>query len=198
MSTHPTDTQLIRRIQAGETAAFEAFFTRYRQMITIHIARIVRDDVVAQDLVQEVFLRVWTHASQWDGRGKVRGWLYRIATNLSLNQLRSIKRHPQQKLEMPADDLDDDENYSIPSWMVDTTALTPETTLEESEQQRRLWELINELPSEKREVFQMVYDDEMNIHRVASALDIPEGTVKSRLHHSRLHLRTRLSEDHIE
>lgn len=96
MSTYPTDTQLIRRIQAGETEAFETLFSRYRQMITAHIARIVRDNAAAQDLVQEVFLRVWTRGDQWDGSGKVKGWIYRIATNLSLNHLRGVKRRPQQ------------------------------------------------------------------------------------------------------
>lgn len=193
MSTYPTDTQLIRRIQAGETEAFETLFTRYRQMITAHIARIVREDVVAQDLVQEVFLRVWTRADQWDSRGKVKGWIYRIATNLSLNHLRGVKRRPQQSFEIPVGETDD-EGLSAPSWMIDTSTLTPEALLEESEQQRILWRLIDELPNDKREVFKMVYDDEMDLHSVANALDIPEGTVKSRLYHSRVQLRRNLKD----
>lgn len=183
MSTYPSDTQLIQRIQGQDSEAFEVFHLRYRQAIRIHIARIVRDDTIAQDLVQEVFLRVWTRANQWDGRGKVRGWVYRIATNLSLNHLRSVKRHPQQPLEIPADESDED--VSIPSWMIDTSALTPEVLFEGAEQQRMVWALIEDLPPEKREVFQMVYDDEMDLRSVASALEIPEGTVKSRLYHSR-------------
>jgi RNA polymerase sigma-70 factor (ECF subfamily) len=196
MSTHPTDVLLIRRIQARETEAFEALFTRYRQMITAHVARIVRDDVVAQDLVQEVFLRVWTRAEQWDGRGKVKGWIYRIATNLSLNHLRSAKRRPQQGFEMPVNEMDDDDGSSAPSWMIDTSALTPEALLEGTEQQRILWQLIEELPTEKREVFKMVYDEEMDLHSVASVLGIPEGTVKSRLYYSRKQLRQGLTKKH--
>ena len=65
-----------------------------------HIARIVREPAATEDLVQEVFLRVWTRAEQWQGSGTVKGWLYRIATNLSLNHLRSVKRRPQQPLEI--------------------------------------------------------------------------------------------------
>lgn len=194
MSTHPSDAQLIRRIQSGEKEAFEAIFTRYSQIITTHIARIVRDNAVAQDLVQEVFLRVWTRADQWNARGKVKGWIYRIATNLSLNHLRSVKRRPQKRFEMLANDISDDEGISAPSWMVDTSALTPEVLLEEAEQQRILWRLINELPADKREVFKMVYDDEMDLHSVAIKLEIPEGTVKSRLYHSRIQLRRNLTE----
>jgi RNA polymerase sigma-70 factor (ECF subfamily) len=192
MSTHPSDTQLIQRIQGHDSEAFEVFYIRYRQLICNHITSIVRDDAVAQDLVQEVFLRVWTRANQWDGRGKVKGWVYRIATNLSLNHLRSMKRHPQQQLEIPADGSDDD--VSIPGWMIDPSALTPEVLFEGTEQQRMVWALIEDLPPEKREVFQMVYDEEMDLQSVASALEIPEGTVKSRLYHSRKSLANKLKD----
>ena len=190
MSTHPSNTQLIQRIQSHDSEAFEDFYTRYRRVICIHITRIVRDDAVAQDLVQEVFLRGWTRAHQWDGRGKVKSWVYRIATNLSLNHLRTLKRHPQQQLEIPADDSDDD--VSIPGWMIDPSALTPEVLFEGYEQRQIVWALIDDLPPEKREVFQMVYDEEMDLQSVASALDIPEGTVKSRLFHSRKNLAKKL------
>jgi DNA-directed RNA polymerase specialized sigma24 family protein len=77
---------------------------------------------VVEDLVKEVFLWVWTRADQWNGLGKVEGWIYRIATNLSLNHLRSVKRRPQQRFEMLANDIGDDEGISAPrastSWRV--------------------------------------------------------------------------------
>ncbi len=179
----PTDPQLMRRIQNREAADFEQLFDRYRTPIIIHLARIVRDDAVAPDLVQEVFLRVWTRADQWDGRGTVKGWVYRIATNLALNHLRAAKRRPQQPLEIPTDDGNDDN--PVPGWLVDVSALTPEAQLEHVEQQERLNQLVEELPPDKQDVFRMVYADEMDLHSVAAALDIPEGTVKSRLYHSR-------------
>jgi RNA polymerase sigma-70 factor, ECF subfamily len=178
-----TDPQLIRQIQAGDSAAFGAFFARYRPAMQAHIARIVREPATAEDLVQEVFLRVWTRAEQWQGSGSVKGWLYRIATNLSLNHLRSVKRRPQQPIEIPTDD--GDEDSPVPGWMMDASALTPEAQLEIVEQQKLLGQLIDTLPPDKQDVFRMVYDDDMDLHSVASALEIPEGTVKSRLYHSR-------------
>jgi len=182
----PTDPQLIRQIQAGDTVAFETFFTRYRPAMQAHISRIVREPAATEDLVQEVFLRVWTRAEQWQGSGSVKGWLYRIATNMSLNHLRSVKRRPQQPLEIPTDDGDDDS--PAPGWMVDASALTPEAQLEIVEQQKLLGQLIETLPPDKQDVFRMVYDDEMDLLSVATALEIPEGTVKSRLYHSRKRL----------
>ncbi len=181
--TQPSDPHLIRQIQAGDPAAFETFFARYRPTMQAHIASIVREPAATEDLVQEVFLRVWTRAEQWQGSGSVKGWLYRIATNLSLNHLRSVKRRPQQPLEVPADDGDDDS--PVPGWMVDASALTPEAQLEIVEQQKLLGQLINGLPPDKQDVFRMVYDDEMDLHSVADVLQIPEGTVKSRLYHGR-------------
>jgi RNA polymerase sigma-70 factor (ECF subfamily) len=180
--TLPSDPQLIRQIQAGDPAAFEKLFARYRPAMQAHIARIIRDPAATEDLVQEVFLRLWTRAEQWQGSGSVKGWLYRIATNLSLNHLRSVKRRPQQPLEIPTND---DDDSPVPGWMVDASALTPEAQLEIVEQQKLLGQLINALPADKQDVFRMVYDDEMDLHSVADALQIPEGTVKSRLYHGR-------------
>jgi RNA polymerase sigma-70 factor, ECF subfamily len=188
----PIDPQLIRQIQAGDSAAFEIFFARYHSAMQSHIGRIVREPAATEDLVQEAFLRVWTRAEQWKGSGSVKGWLYRIATNLSLNHLRSVKRRPQQPLEIPTDDGDDDS--PVPGWMVDASALTPESQLEIIEQQKLLGQLINDLPADKQDVFRMVYDDEMDLHSVASALEIPEGTVKSRLYHSRKKIAEQLKE----
>ena len=188
--TQTSDSQLILQIQDGDTAAFEELFARYRPAIQAHIVRIVREPTATEDLVQEVFLRLWTRAEQWQGSGSVKGWLYRIATNLSLNHLRSVKRRPQQPLEIPTDDGDDDN--PVPGWMVDASALTPEVQLEIVEQQKLLGQLINGLPSDKQDVFRMVYDDEMDLHSVANKLKIPEGTVKSRLYHGRKQIAERL------
>ena len=190
--TQPNDPQLIRQIQAGDPVAFEDLFARYRPAMQAHIARIVREPAATEDLVQEVFLRVWTRAEQWQASGSVKGWLYRIATNLSLNHLRSVKRRPQQPLEIPTDDSDEDN--PLPGWMVDASALTPEAQLEITEQQKLLGQLIDTLPPDKQDIFRMVYDDEMDLSSVASALEIPEGTVKSRLYHGRKRLAEQFKE----
>ena len=62
---------------------------------------LVRDEPAAEDLLQETFLRVWTRAGQWNGQGTFKGWLFRIATNLALNHLRTRRRRPEQPLELP-------------------------------------------------------------------------------------------------
>jgi RNA polymerase sigma-70 factor (ECF subfamily) len=185
----PSDQDLIERIRERDAHAFEMLFDRYKEMIRRHLAHIVRDNAAAQDLLQEVFLRVWTRAEQWNGRGSFKAWLYRIATNLALNHLRSVRRKREQPLEIP-DDWTDDEGDAdlVPAWMVDASALGPDKTLELAEQWTLFRRLVEGLPEEKREVFRLVHEMEMSMRDVADELDIPEGTVKSRLHYAKKHL----------
>src|SRR5687767_6259630 len=103
------DDELMRRLrgcgeqQGGsgrDESAFETLAGRYREPLRRHIASIVRaDPLAADDLLQEVLLRVWTRADTWDGRGAVKAWLFRIATNLALNPLRTLRRRHERSLE---------------------------------------------------------------------------------------------------
>lgn len=182
----PSDRELIERIRERNTDAFDVLFERYRRAVHKHLLRIVRDESAAEDLGQEVFLRVWTCAAQWDGRGELRSWLYRIATNLALNHLRTVHRRRQQPLEVPEDSYDDEDGAYIqtPAWLIDSASPDPQAMLEQAEQSELLWELVDGLPDEKREVLHLVYGAEMDIRQVADELGIPIGTVKSRLHYT--------------
>ncbi len=178
----------MQRIVARDQGAFALLFARYQAQVTERISWMLRDPSTAEDLTQEVFLSVWNRADQWSGHGSFRGWLFRIARNLALNHLRSTKRRREQPLHMPSLHEDEDEERPVPGWMIDRAALGPDVELERAEQRRRLQQLIDALPEEKREVFQMVYEDEVSLGEVAKRLAIPEGTVKSRLFHARKQL----------
>ena len=184
----PSDAILMQRIVARDQEAFAILFARYQAQVTESLRWITRDPVAADDLTQEVFLRVWNRADQWSGQGSFRGWLFRIARNLSLNQLRSISRRREQPLEMPSLYDEEDEDQPVPGWMIDRAALGPDVQLERAEQRRILQALIDALPEEKREIFQMVYEEDVALREVAERLAIPEGTVKSRLFHARKQL----------
>ncbi len=184
----PSDQKLIERILGRDASAFETLFERYGDMIRRHLARTVRDDVAAQDLLQEVFLRVWTRAEQWSGRGSFKAWLYRIATNLALNHLRSVRRKREQPLDVFNEWSDDEDESPAPAWMIDTLSLGPDAALEQSERRERARQLVEKLPREKREVFRLVHEMEMSMQDAADELGIPEGTVKSRLYYAKRRL----------
>ena len=174
----PSDRELIEQIRERNTDAFDILFERYRHAIHKRLLRIVRDESAAEDLGQEVFLRLWTCAAQWDGRGELGAWLYRIATNLALNHLRTVHRRRQQPLEIPEDSYDDEDGppAQMPAWLIDSASLDPQAMLEQAEQSEFLWELVDGLPDEKREVVHLVYGAEMEVRQVAEELGVPIGT----------------------
>jgi RNA polymerase sigma-70 factor (ECF subfamily) len=183
-----SDRDLIERVLQRDARAFETLFERYEEPMRRHLARIVREDAAVKDLLQEVFLRVWTRGEQWNGLGPFKAWLYRVATNLALNHLRSVRRKREQPLEVPDDWSEDDEEDLVPAWMVDASALGPDRVLELSERRELFRRLVEGLPEEKREVFRLVHEMEMSMRDAADELGIPEGTVKSRLYYARKEL----------
>ena len=183
-----SDRALVERVQARDTAAFEALYARYRARVARHLVRIVRDRAAADDLAQDVFLRVWTHAERWEGRGAPAAWLLRIATNVALNHLRSVRRRRQRPLKIATVSADPEDDSLVPAWMIDTAALGPDAVLEQAEQYERLWRLVDHLSEEKREVLRLIHEEEMDIAGAADELGISEGTVKSRLHFARKRL----------
>jgi len=179
------DQALIERIQDQQAWAFETLYERYEAAIRRHLCHIVQDEPAADDLLQETFLRVWTRAGQWNGQGSCKGWLFRIATNLALNHLRTRRRRPEQPLELPDTLVDDDDLPDTPGWLVDTASLGPEAVVEQVEQGARLRQILQDLPEEKRELLHLVHQMEFSLREAADELGIPEGTAKSRLYYAR-------------
>ena len=186
MSETLTDQRLIERIQEGQAWAFELLYERYAEPVRRQLCYIVGDEPAAEDLLQETFLRVWTRAGQWNGQGTVKGWLFRIATNLALNHLRTRRRKPEQPLELPDTMVEDEDDLpDTPAWLVDSASLGPEAVMVHAEQGARLRQIIGELPEEKRELLRLVHQMELSLREAADELGIPEGTAKSRLYYAR-------------
>lgn len=174
-------------ILARDPAAFETLFSRYSAVVCHHLQRMVRDRAAVEDLVQEVFLRVWQRAEQWQGQGTLHAWLLRIATNLALNHLRAVRRRREQPFDMLSPLLTDDAEHTLPSaprWMIDHAVISPDAAVERAEQRRLVWEWVDALPVEQRTAFRLVHTADMDRRTTAEVLGIPEGTVKSRLHYA--------------
>jgi RNA polymerase sigma-70 factor, ECF subfamily len=186
--------ELVARVREHDVEAFEELSTRYRELIYRHVFATIRDRDATEDVVQEVFLRVWTHIEQWDNRGPFKAWLFRIATNSALNYLRTVRRRRQQPLDRLTDRLDEDDESSIPAWMIDHALPGPDVLVEQGERSKLLQQLVGDLPGEKREVFRLIYEVQMETRQVAQILGIPEGTVKSRLYYTNKRLAQAWSE----
>ena len=179
-----SDRALVNRIRRRDPHAFDVLMQRYAEQVKAHLRRIVRDEAAADDLAQEVSLRVWERASQWDGRGPFKAWLMRVATNLALNHLRSTRRKREQPLVFEDRSNEEDEEGLAPGWMIDNSTLGPAEVADLAEQKELLRGLVAALPEGKRQVLQMVHEHDMDLAEVAESLGIPVGTVKSRLHYT--------------
>jgi RNA polymerase sigma-70 factor (ECF subfamily) len=184
-----TDRDLVAGLIAGDERAFEELYAQYGEGIQRHVARFVRSDA-AQDLAQEVFLRAWQRAEQWDGRGTFKAWLYRIATNLALNHLRTVRRRREQPLYGggAGGDIVDGDEEDVPAWVFDDAALGPGAAVEQSERLAQVRQLVDQLADNKRRLFRLVHEYEMSVRDAADQLGIPEGTAKSRLYYARKQL----------
>jgi len=179
-----SDRILVERISRRDSQAFDVLMQRYSRQVKVHLLRIVRDEAAADDLAQDVALRVWERASQWNGQGPFRAWLMRVATNLALNHLRSIRRKRERPLALPERSAEEDDENLVPGWMIDTSSLGPAEVVDLAEQKELLRDLLKTLPEEKRQVLQMVHEEGMDLTEVAEAMGVPVGTVKSRLHYT--------------
>ena len=179
-----SDRQLVERICRQDSQAFDELMRRHEPLVRRHLLRIVRDPAAADDLAQDVFLRLWQKAGQWRGKGAFRAWLMRIATNLALNHLRALRRRPHRPLQPAPGPGDEDQENTLPAWMVDPSAVEPDEAMEQAERRDLFRRMIEDLPDEKRQVLQMVHEEDMDLADVARALGVPLGTVKSRLHYT--------------
>ncbi len=180
----PSDTELIGRVRQRDAEAFDALLSRHGPAVRRRLLKILRDEEAAEDLQQEIFLRLWTRSEQWDGRGELAAWLGRIATNLAFNHLRTIRRRRQQPLQTPVADSDPDDDLPVPGWMIDASAVPPDEPAQMAEEQEWLARLIDALPEGKRQMVRMLSQGGTDMVKTAESLGIPQGTAKSRLHYA--------------
>jgi RNA polymerase sigma-70 factor, ECF subfamily len=176
-----TDQDLMRRIAGQDEAAFEEFFLRHRAMVSARAGRICRDDAAAEDITQETFLRVWSRARQWKGSGSIQAWLVRIASNLAINRLRTVRRRKDR----PAGQSSDGRAQADLCDLADDGASGPEELVSWAERRRMLDDAVAGLSPAKRRTWELVYEEQMSVEATADLLDVSPGTIKSRLFHAR-------------
>jgi len=179
---------LIARALAGDDDAFAAL-VRTHQVTVYNIAyRMVGQRETAQDLAQETFLRAFKALVTFDPNRPFGPWLYRIATNLSINWVKRA-RLPTVSLDAPHPaDGDDAAPLAVPD-----TLAEPATRFDQVEMQTQLRRAILSLPPDYRVVIELRHFQEMSYGEMAEALNAPIGTVKTRLYRARRLLRDQLS-----
>ena len=171
------ESALIEQAQHGDRNAFGELVCRYYPGVVRVIYRLCGDTGLAEDMAQEAFLRGWINLSSFHPQSSLRNWLYRIAVNATLDVLRRKSEEP----------LEDEAAQMVPD-----TAAGPETALIEKERVAMLQQAMHALPEAARSVLVLREYGGLSYQEIASVLDVPVGTVMSRLNYARNRLRETL------
>ena len=172
----------MRALQAGDIDAFEELVHRYRARLTAFVAQRVGDRVLAEDFVQETFLRVYQEAGDYIPMGRFRGWVYTIARNLRVNSLSEARRHLGLSPDAP---------MVLWTWHGNEPAEEEEEP-DDEERRRNIEAATRALPEKQRRVIALRYYHGLSVAEIADVEGCPVGTVKSRLHHGHEKLREKL------
>lgn len=182
---HDAEILLIERCQAGDRQAFEEIFYLYRDDVFRFSYLVVRDTSLAQDVVQEAFLKVFRSIEKFQFRSSFKSWLYRVAVNEAITILR--RRKVKEDLE-PMPDISNDRAAANA-----TRDWQPEEAVLESEERQLLRWAIGQLDPVHRSVVVLKYFHEFSDTEIGAIIGCPPGTVKSRLHRARELLRNTMA-----
>jgi RNA polymerase sigma-70 factor, ECF subfamily len=167
------DEVLIGRIANGDRLAMQVLYARHHVRVFRFVARLVRDDSTAEDLISEVFLDVWRQAGRFEGRSSASTWVLAIARFKALSALRR----------RPDGELDEDSAAAIEDGSDD-----PETALEKKDKSALIRKCLAGLSAQHREVVDLAYYHDKSVEEVAEIVGIPENTVKTRMFYARKRL----------
>ncbi len=186
MNGSERDDELARRLAAGDPAALEALYDRHAGVVFALLVRIVHDRQVAEELLQEAFLRAWQRGDTYEGqRGEVRSWLLGIAHHLALNELRRRRRRPAEAAESRRNAFDH-ELAALPD-----PGREPIEAAWVAVRQQELVRAMAGLPDSQRAVLEL-FAAGYSQAEIAERLGEPLGTVKTRMRRGLLRLRDEL------
>ena len=181
-----TDEILMARVKSGDDAAFQALVRRYKNRIIGFVYRTVNSRELAEDIAQEAFLRVFTKSHTFRDGAKFSPWLYRIATNLAINELRRRKRVRFISLERPLRMQDGDE---LVRDVEDESGHAPDAMAEQQEMRVEIARAIADLPIKYRVAFVLRDIQGHSYDAIAEMVGVPLGTIKSRVNRARSRFR---------
>ncbi len=179
IAASPSDHDLILEIQSGSLEALGVIYDRHRRLVYRTALAICNDSEAAADLLQDVFLRLHRFADRIDPQRPLEPWLYRVTANQAYTW---VKRH--QRWARPLEE--------ITEWLSSGVRNSPQYITEQDDESKRIQGAIAKLSLPQRVVVVLYYINDLSLNEIAEILEIPEGTVKSRLHYGRNALKNHL------
>lgn len=182
------DLLLVERCQQDDTEAYELLVDRYRNKILNYVARYSGSTADAEDLTQEVFIKAYLAIKKFRGQSSFQTWIFQIANNVCVDRFRRTRRERiAYSLDEPVETDEGEVEREIPDWSWD-----PEAVAQSRELQALVQKTLTTLSDKLRSVIILHDLEGMRYEEIAEILNIPLGTVKSRLFNARVELRNRL------
>ena len=185
-----TDADIMLRVKAGDDSAFDYLVQKYRRAMMSFMFRMTHNAAVAEDLAQEVFLRVYRSRAGYEPSAKFTTWLYRIATNLAVNHARDT-RHERPENMVSLDQPDDETGTSMD---VPDSSLSVEQAMVRQERLEAIRSRVQQLPERQRIAVVMHKYQQMDYRQIAEVLKLSESATKSLLYRAYETLREQLKE----
>ena len=180
------DIDLVKRVQRGDSAAFDLLVRKYQHRIAALIGRYISDWSECQDVAQETFLRAYRAIGNFRGDAQFYTWLHRIAVNTAKNHLVAHNRRP------PTDDIDVSDAEQFESGIRLRDNDTPERELMRQQLEQTVMRAVEGLPEELRQAITLREVDGLSYEEIAQRMDCPIGTVRSRIFRAREAIDTEL------
>jgi RNA polymerase sigma-70 factor, ECF subfamily len=184
------DEMLVARAREGDRSSLNALIRKHETRAYHYAFRLTRNPEEAADVVAEGFLRVFNALPNFKGQSAFTTWLYRILTNCYLDIRKREKARPAVSLEQTVQTEDGEVERQV-----EDSGPTPDLSLERAERERSVERAVAMLPEYQRAMIVMYHAENLSYEEIAAALDLPIGTVKSRLNRARLNLRDLLLAD---
>jgi RNA polymerase sigma-70 factor (ECF subfamily) len=185
-----TDAEVMLRVKAGDQSAFDYLVQKYRRPLVSFMYRLARNSAAAEDLAQEVFLRVYRSRQTYEASAKFTTWLYRIATNLAVNHARDT-RHERPEVTVSLDEPDEETGTTLD--VADAT-ITAEEALLRRERMLAIRGKVEALPERQKLAVIMHKYQQMDYKQIADVLKLSESATKSLLFRAYETLREQLKE----
>jgi RNA polymerase sigma-70 factor (ECF subfamily) len=182
-----SDEELLSRFRQGQREAFGLLVRRYERELFGYLCRYLGDPTLADDVFQNTFLQVFVKSDQFEDGRPVRPWLYTIATNQAIDALRRAGRQPAVSLDQQVAEAGDGEVRSLLE-MLEARGPGPADVSQDEERRHLVRTAVDRLPELFRQVVVLAYYQGLKYREIADILEIPVGTVKSRLHAALLKL----------
>ena len=187
-SEQEPDAALMLRVKQGDGAAFAELVDRYKQPILNLVYRMLHDATEAEDLAQNVFVQVFRSAHRYEVSAKFSTWLFTIARNLALNELRRRSRHPSESMDATRPEQDD---QPLQQFEDKKTASPPERLLH-GELEEKIERALAGLPENQRTAILLCRQDELSYEEIAKVLGCSLSATKSLIHRGRETLKQKL------